>query len=708
MGKGDGVFKKKKIGEILVAQGKVTKEQIDEALAIQKTDARNIGKILVSLGYISEDDLAQALSMRLNVEYVALFEVEVDPEVLGIIEEDVLIQHKAVPLRIEDGRLIVAMSDPNDIYARSDLTISAGFPVTAVVAAEDAVRRLQDQLFGNGAVVDGALAELAGAVQAYRATEEDAEAAQKARRVEPGAQPEADLGEPVREPEGAREQRAVGGREPRGAGSARKTGEILISQGKLTQDQLDQALELQRNDPRDLGKILVSSGYVTSDDLGRALAQRLKLDFVVVADLSDDEVDPAVIDLIREETLRKYTALPLRIEDGRLLIAMADPNDIYALEDLRIIAKRPITPLVATEEDIKGAFAALFETGNPTGSDTADKEDVGRPLEERPLGEGQDAEVFGKQPSVASFRNGEISASGVAGAPPGEAVVPRADGGKPARDGTRGSGRSAVALKVLVADDEPTSSTIVRKTVESYGHTCVVAENGAEAWEIYRRSPDIEVIISDRMMPVMDGLEFCKRVRGLDREKYTFFIFLTALGTEEQLLEGMQAGADEYLTKPLDREQLRVKLEAASRARSLHDHLNEDRSKVRSPNGGALVPTKARNVELRGAKVWDVLVSRGQVSEEQLQQALEAQKTDRRELGKILVSLGHISEKDLAQAQAQRLRLDFVELSERDVDRSAASLVEQKMLRRHAAIPLRIEGGRLVVAMSDPTNIYAL
>ena len=365
-GKGDEVFKEK-IGEILVAQGKTTEEQVDEALAIQRTDPRSIGKILVSLGYISEDDLAQALSMRLNVEYVALFEVQVDPEVLGIIEEDVLLQHKAVPLRIEDGRLIVAMTDPNDIYARSDLTISAGYPVTAVVAAEDAVRRLQDQLFGNGAVVDGALAELADAVQAYRATEDgDAEASRGDRRVDPGAQPEMDLGEPMLETNGAREEPAArrGGR--RAARGARKVGEILVSQGKLTEDRLDQALELQKNDPRDLGKILVSLGFVTPVDLGRALAERLKLDFVVVAELSEDEVDPAAIELINEEALRKYMALPLRIEGGRLLVAMSDPNDIFALEDLRIIAKRPIIPVVATEEDLKGASPPSSATRSST------------------------------------------------------------------------------------------------------------------------------------------------------------------------------------------------------------------------------------------------------------------------------------------------------------------------------------------------------
>ena len=553
-GEGDGVFKEKKIGEILVALGKVNEDQIDEALAIQKTDPRNIGKILISLGYISEDDLAQALSMRLNVEYVALFEVQVDPEVLGIIDEDVLLQHKAVPLRVEDGRLIVAMSDPNDIYARSDLTISAGYPITAVVAAEDAVRRLQDHLFGNGAVVDGALAELADAVQAYRATEEpNAEAARKARRAEPGAQPEADLGEPVFEPNGAREEAPARGGGRRSSRGAKKVGEILISQGQLTQGQLDQALELQKSDGRDLGKILVGLGFVTPVDLGRALAERLKLDFVVVADLSENEVDPAALELINEEALRKYMALPLRVEDGRLLVAMSDPNDIFALEDLRIIAKHPITPLVATEEDIKGAFAALFGD------------------------EGLYPEVDGEHDDGGDVGQGTL--------PPVE---------NPGRDD---------------APEEP--------------------RNGA-------------------------AKGFVVGVNG------------TAAPTG-----GGPAGGG------------RGELERIEKSRN-------------------------KKVAVGGGRIGDILLSMGKVTEEQLDQALIMQKDDPREVGKILLSLGHIEKGDLAEALARRLRLEFVQLTERDVDRAAASLVEQKVLRRHGVVPLRIEGGRLVVAMSDPTNIYAL
>src|SRR5215217_2907365 len=96
-----------------------------------------------------------------------------------------------------------------------------------------------------------------------------------------------------------------------------------------------------------------------------------------------------------------------------------------------------------------------------------------------------------------------------------------------------------------------------------------------------------------------------------------------------------------------------------------------------------------------GVKVSDVLVYQGKVSEEQVRLALATQKDQpQKDLGKLLLSLGFISGADLAQAQAERLGLEFVELSERDLDRDVASLIPERVLRKHRAIPLRISSTR--------------
>jgi type IV pilus assembly protein PilB len=274
-------------------------------------------------------------------------------------------------------------------------------------------------------------------------------------------------------------------------------------------------------------------------------------------------------------------------------------------------------------------------------------------------------------------------------------------------------------MKVIIAEDEAVSRTILRRTVERLGHECLVARDGQEAWELFERTPDVEVIVSDWAMPNVDGLELCRRVRAAERPGYVFFIFLTALEGEEHLLEGMKAGADEYLTKPLDVQQLKVRLISASRATSARRHLDSGEQEEAvtgngSPEtavreqGGGRYSVAGRRAGIKSGKVWDILISQGKITEDQLQHALMVQKDDPRELGQILVSLGHIAKADLARAQAERLRLEYVELTDQDVDRGVALMVDQKVLRRHAALPLRLENGRLVVAMSDPTNIYAL
>ncbi len=151
-------------------------------------------------------------------------------------------------------------------------------------------------------------------------------------------------------------------------------------------------------------------------------------------------------------------------------------------------------------------------------------------------------------------------------------------------------------MKVLIAEDDAVSRTILKKSVEKFGHECLAAEDGEKAWELFQSTPDVDVVISDWMMPNMDGPELCHRVRETKSDSYTFFIFLTALGDKEHLLEGMQAGADDYLAKPLDREQLRVRLLAASRVNLLHRRLDEQKAELEKLNGELLARARLDGV----------------------------------------------------------------------------------------------------------------
>ena len=92
---------------------------------------------------------------------------------------------------------------------------------------------------------------------------------------------------------------------------------------------------------------------------------------------------------------------------------------------------------------------------------------------------------------------------------------------------------------------------MLRNAVESLGHETLVASDGQQAWDILVQS-GVDVVVSDWMMPGLNGPELCRRVRAQQGGRYTYFILLTTLADRRSALEGMEAGADDYLPKPLD------------------------------------------------------------------------------------------------------------------------------------------------------------
>ncbi|HWP44644.1 MAG TPA: response regulator [Blastocatellia bacterium] len=124
-------------------------------------------------------------------------------------------------------------------------------------------------------------------------------------------------------------------------------------------------------------------------------------------------------------------------------------------------------------------------------------------------------------------------------------------------------------MNILIAEDDPVSRRILEKVLQNWGHTTASCVNGKAGWELFEKG-DYGLIISDWMMPEMDGLEFCRRVREANRPEYCYFILLTAKSGRESYMEGMDAGADDYLTKPLNSEELKVRLRVAERILSLH------------------------------------------------------------------------------------------------------------------------------------------
>ena len=134
---------------------------------------------------------------------------------------------------------------------------------------------------------------------------------------------------------------------------SKQLGQILIELGYITQDQLEQALAEHQRTPKSLGRVLIDMGMIKEGDLVRALAEQVGLEFV---DLAEHPVDPTATTLLPEALARRYRAIPIGERDGKLLVAMSDPANVYALDDIRTITNRDVQPLVATASDVERAI----------------------------------------------------------------------------------------------------------------------------------------------------------------------------------------------------------------------------------------------------------------------------------------------------------------------------------------------------------------
>lgn len=118
-------------------------------------------------------------------------------------------------------------------------------------------------------------------------------------------------------------------------------------------------------------------------------------------------------------------------------------------------------------------------------------------------------------------------------------------------------------MRILLAEDEPAGRTYMVKQLERLGYEVVVATDGLAAWELFARDP-FEVVMTDIMMPGLDGLDLCRRIRELSvRPFYTFVILITALKGKQWYLKGLEAGANDFLTKPATFYELVVRLSVA-------------------------------------------------------------------------------------------------------------------------------------------------
>jgi two-component system cell cycle response regulator len=129
------------------------------------------------------------------------------------------------------------------------------------------------------------------------------------------------------------------------------------------------------------------------------------------------------------------------------------------------------------------------------------------------------------------------------------------------------------SVKILIAEDDAVLLDALETKLAKWGYEVVATQNGDEAWQAVQAEDGPRIAILDWMMPGMDGLEVCRKIRESIKEPYIYIILLTALQGEEDLVSGMKAGADDYITKPFKSNELEVRLCAGIRVIELQDEL---------------------------------------------------------------------------------------------------------------------------------------
>jgi phosphoserine phosphatase RsbU/P len=127
-------------------------------------------------------------------------------------------------------------------------------------------------------------------------------------------------------------------------------------------------------------------------------------------------------------------------------------------------------------------------------------------------------------------------------------------------------------MRILIAEDDPVSRCVLEATVVKSGYEVTVTTNGHEAWEALQRdAPAIAIL--DWMMPGIDGVEVCRRARALKTPTPTYLILLTAKSDKGDIVQGLEAGADDYVTKPFDRQELQSRISVGLRISELQRNL---------------------------------------------------------------------------------------------------------------------------------------
>lgn len=212
-------------------------------------------------------------------------------------------------------------------------------------------------------------------------------------------------------------------------------------------------------------------------------------------------------------------------------------------------------------------------------------------------------------------------------------------------------------MHILIADDDPISNKLLADSLRRWGHDVIAVRDGQQAWEALQDENSPRMAILDWMMPGLSGVEVCQKLRALNRLYYTYIILLTSKAEKDDIVEGLKAGADDYLTKPFHPRELEVRIGVGTRILSLESELQSALAHLKASERNLTHFVSAMTHDLRTPLVAEqralelILVGESQTLSERAQGLLKSLTTNNHDLLKLVNQLlegFHASEAKIA------------------------------------------------------------
>ncbi len=228
--------------------------------------------------------------------------------------------------------------------------------------------------------------------------------------------------------------------------------------------------------------------------------------------------------------------------------------------------------------------------------------------------------------------------------------------------------------KILCVDDEPAILKTFEILLVPNGYEVIKAQNGQEALEKLKEER-IDLVLMDVMMPKLDGLEACRRIKGDERTRNIPVVLITALSAKGDRIKGIEAGAEDFISKPFDAAEVLARVKMLLKSKSLSER-----------------------------RIGELLIEMGFITEEKLQEALIISREQKIKVGEALNSMGALDKDHIYWVLSTQLKMNYIELSPEMIDKDLVKQFSIDTLEQLLCLPLYENMGEIHFAIADPTN----